>query len=314
MTVHRTFWLLVAMALLATGCTLVPIQVPRLPLGTLGPSPVVSSPGPPSPVASAAPRPRRTPRPTPMPTATPRATPAPSVTPRPARTPRPTPRPTPTPEPTPSIPQVTVVFPDTGFDSRIFPDPAERTWRFQADGPGRVSVRLASTVGGKVRLCLWQGAPGDRTDADCRTVTKGRLSATAGRGRSRWNVSAVSPETGALPAGTVTLSWPAVNPSLRIGGFRVQGRLNPTFNGFSAQVTTSARGSVAVRGAMDSAFPWRAVVRATGARRTAASETGRGREVAAEASVKAGGWTVAVTGTAEFAEQVVLLDAELRWP
>jgi hypothetical protein len=65
---------------------------------------------------------------------------------------------------------------------------------------------------------------------------------------------------------------------------------------------------------MDSAFPWRATIRTTGARRTVASETGRGREVAVEASVKAGGWTVAVNGTAEFAEQVVLLDAELRWP
>jgi hypothetical protein len=317
----RALPLLVATVLLASGCALLPIQAPRLPLGSPAPSfspvdasPAAASPGAPSPEASATPRPRRTPRPTPAPTATPRSTATPTPTPRPTRTPKPTPAATPTPEPTPSVPQVTAVFPDVGFDSRIFPDPAERTWRFTADGPGRVSVRLASTVGGRVKLCLWQGGPGDRTDDDCRTLTKGRLTATAGAGRSRWNVSAVSPETGALPTGTVTLSWPATAPSLRVLGFRVQGTLNPTFNGFTAQLTTSRRGPVTVSGSLDAAFPWRAVVRATGARRTAASETGGGREIAADATVRAGGWTVAVTGTAEFAEQVVLLDAELAWP
>jgi hypothetical protein len=249
---------------------------------------------------------------TPRPTSTPDATPRPTRTPKP--TPKPTPASTPTPEPTLSVPRVTAVFPDVGFDSRIFPDPAERTWRFAADGPGRVSVRLASTVGGRVRLCLWQGGPGDRTDEDCRTLTKGRLSATAGAGRSRWNVSAVSPETGALPTGTVTLSWPATGPSLRVLGVRVQGTFNPTFNGFTAQVTTSRRGPVTVDGSLDAAFPWRAEVRATGARRTVATETGGGRTIAADATVRAGGWTVAITGTAEFADQVVLLDAELSWP
>jgi hypothetical protein len=212
------------------------------------------------------------------------------------------------------VPQTTVVFPDVGFDSRIFPDPAERTWRFQSDGAGRVSVRLGSTVGGRVRVCLWQGGPGDRRDDDCRTLTKGRLTATAGPGRSRWNVSAVSPETGALPSGTVTLSWPATAPTVRLGGFRVQGTLNPTFNGFTAQVTSASRGPVVVDGSLDTAFPWRAVVRATGGRRTAANESGAGRQIAVSARVRPGGWTVAVTGTAEFAEQVVLLDAELTWP
>jgi len=294
-TIRRSLPLLLATALLATGCGLLPIRNPLAPPASPGPvaSPVVASAPP-----TAEPTPRPTAEPTPRPTAEP--------------TPRPTPRPTPT--PTPTAPVTSVRFDDVGFDSPAFTTPSERTWRFEAEGPGRVVVTLGPTTAGKVRLCLWEGPADARRDTDCLLTDGRRLTRRIGEGTSRWNVSGVGLDVNVVPTARVTIAFPTRSPAMRIGGFRFQGVGSPGYAGATLVVESGARGPISVDASWTSARPWRITVRDTVRERTVASDRGRGRGATLTTSERAGRYAIEIINTEQFADVEVLLEADLRWP
>ena len=311
MTSRRTLPLLLATALIATGCSLLPIRSPLVPPASPRPSatPVPASPTP-------APTPRPTPRPPPKPTPTPTQKPTPRPTPRPTPTPIPTPTPTqtPTPTPVPAIPVTSVRFEDVGFDSPAFTKPSERTWRFEAEGPGRVVVTLGQTTAGEVRLCLWDGPVDARRDSDC-VLTRGRkVTRRIGAGPSRWNVSGVGLDVNVVPTARVTIAFPTRAPAIRIGGFRFQGVGSPGYAGATLLVESATRGPIVVDAAWDSARPWRITVRDTVRERTVASDKGKGRAAALTTTERPGRYGIEIVNTEQFADVEVILDAEFRWP
>jgi len=178
-------------------------------------------------------------------------TPTPTTKPTPTPTAKPTAKPTtakPTAKPTAgTIPIARVTFNNMELDALGDPNHHSRTFTFQTDGKGPVSVEVVKSKGGATRLCL----SADGGTASCHYgKTPGFPLATATTAHSTWTVQVISAGNATTPIVDVAMSWPTYNPKITLTHGRLQGSTTTgvpdELNGFSVTFKPLGAGNLAV--------------------------------------------------------------------
>lgn len=154
--------------------------------------------------------------------------------------------PSPTATPIPAAPIAQIVFAGFRLDASSDQAGAARTFTFKTDGPGTITAKLATTSGGKSRMCLTVG----KTAPLCRNESSGTLTGITSSTRQTTFVVTLIGFGAATPTVDLTLKWRAKTHSVTLTNSRFDGT-DPAFagfNGISARISARIAGNLAVKG------------------------------------------------------------------
>jgi hypothetical protein len=194
----------------------------------------------PSRVAVASASPSRAP--SKRPSASPSPTPTPTPTPKPTAKPTPTPTATPSPTPTPvPIPTASLTFVGLKLSSVGGADSLERIITFTSNGPATIAVQLGTTGDQTpTRVCVRAGT----RDLGCKNMTKGTYSAKTTQAKTNWRVTLIGTNAVKSPLVDVGVTFPAVQPSVKIAHARFDGTDLEETNGIQVRFAPRAGGNV----------------------------------------------------------------------
>ncbi len=173
---------------------------------------------------------------------------------------------------------------------------------------------MVDVTGGDVRLCLFQGRPGEPlSEPVCHAGGDGEVRAPGvDPGGTAWSVTLGGATAGETPSVDLEVTFDSSTPSLILEGFRFQGSDAPAYNGFRAQLAARSAGPLSLAAGWndgsDSVYPWETTLAGT-------TQTGEGASMAAGTAVSgAGPALVELRNTASAVPLEVRLRAELGWP
>jgi hypothetical protein len=185
------------------------------------------------------------PTPTTVVKVSPAATPA--ATPTVAPTATATSAPTAAPTATPIAPAATLTFNEMMLDAAGAPDSLARTFTFNSDGVGPVSVAVVKNKiqSDTTTLCV-------AVDGGAPVCSSGGLPTFSGQAttiQSAWTITAIS-ATATMPVVDISMTWPTLHPNVGLAHGRLQGSSSPNvpeeLNGFNVTFKPRAAGDLSL--------------------------------------------------------------------
>jgi hypothetical protein len=205
-------------------------------------------------------------------------------------------------------------------------DPAipqsERSLGFSSDAAGTVRAAATGTSGGPVQLCLTASLP-DAPPGEpvCETGESPTVGATAGAGRTDWQLTISALSSGQTPVTNLALTFPASRPQVDLDGFLFQGVAEDGYNGFTADIPVRLAGRLDVAASWtdadgDSTHDYQLTVSdLTDPSLPPFTARGTDSSMSASAPVLAGHtYRVHLGNTTETVPTRVTLEASLDWP
>ena len=140
------------------------------------------------------------------------------------------------------IPTASLTFVGLKLSSVGGADSVERIITFTSNGPATIAVQLATTGVDQIptRVCVRAGT----RDLPCKNMTKGTYSAKTTQAKTNWRVTLIGTNTVESPLVDVGVTFPAVNPSVKIAHARFDGTDLPETNGIQVRFAPRADGDV----------------------------------------------------------------------
>jgi hypothetical protein len=185
----------------------------------------------------------------PTPTASASATPTASLSPTASASASPSAPPTPVPSASAAVAPsgsplpgtfATMTFVDLQLDATDAPGAQPKIVTFRSDGAGSITAKLASsTPQGTTHMCLQVGAKA----LGCKDWSSGTFTGKTSQAHANWHVT-LEGNGSATPTVSLTVTFQAVAPSVKIQHARFDGTDFPDTNGIQARVTARAPGNV----------------------------------------------------------------------
>ena len=141
--------------------------------------------------------------------------------------------------PLPASPATLTVV-DLALDAAADPAGFDRIVTFRSDGPGQIAARLTSAGGqGTTHMCLQVGAK----DLGCSDIASGTFTGRTAQAHANWQVTLRGSGI-AAPVVSLTVTFQAIAPSVKIQHGRFDGTDFADLNGIQARFTARTAGDV----------------------------------------------------------------------